>query len=285
MQFDLSAIPEGSKIHSAQLAITGRNGRFLSRFGNGRWQVAMLDPSVDPGWRGHNSNSISSASTQSLLRPVMLQSDMDVGRRNTFVFSDDQRFYLEQRLSSTQKVSFRIDGPRAGVSNVFTWETGYAGGEPPILSIVFGPPNSDGPVPTPDPTAQARLADMIHRINVEREKAGVRPVMSDEHLMDAARTHNMDMAWNNFFSHVGSDGSTPFERVEETDYDPAAVGEVLAAATTNVDVIVNAWLSVDDQRAVLLDPRWHHIGLHYVLRNATAYRHYWTVKLAEPASP
>ena len=71
-----------------------------------------------------------------MLRPTMLQSDMDVGRRNTFVFSDDQRVYLERRLGTTGKVSFRIDGPRAGVSNVFSWETGYTGGEPPILNAL-----------------------------------------------------------------------------------------------------------------------------------------------------
>jgi uncharacterized protein YkwD len=284
MQFDLSAVPQDSHIASARLTISGQTTEYLSRLGNGRWRVVLLDPAIDYGWRGHGYNSISGASTLALLRPEMLQSDLDAGRRNTFVFDDDQLWYLGERLRRTGKISFRMDGPRAGTSNVFSWATGYPAGEPPILSIVFGPPGgSDDPAPTPDPETTNRILDLVQRINVEREKAGVAPVSISEDLNRAAREHNLDMAYNDFFSHTGSDGSSPADRIERTGYHAAGVGELLAAATTDVDRIVDAWMSIDYQRAVLLDPRWRGVGVHYVFRAPTAYRHYWTVDLAEPA--
>jgi uncharacterized protein YkwD len=284
MQFDLAAIPTDARILSARLTLTGQDRSYLSRFGNGRWRVALLDPAIDPGWRGHSFAAIAGASTLTVLRPEMLQADIDVGRKNTFVFDDDQLRYLANRLGRTGKISFRLDGPRAGTSNVFSWSTGYGGGQPPLLSVVFGPPgSSDQPPPTPDPETTRRILELVERINAEREKAGVAPVALSEDLTRAAREHNLDMAWNDFFSHTGSDGSLPLDRVERTGYRPAAVGELLAAATSDVTRIGDAWMSIESQRAVLLDARWNHLGVHYTVRERTAYRHYWTVVFAQPA--
>jgi uncharacterized protein YkwD len=284
MQFDLSALPKDSEIISARLTLTGRTTRYLSPFGNGLWKVVMLHPAIDFGWRGHSYANLYSARSVALLRPDLSQADLDVGRQNIFLFNEDQKRHLKDRILGTGKISFRLDGPRAGTSNVFSWSTGYGGGDPPILSLVFGPPGSgDAPVPTPDPQEVERVLDIVHRINVEREKAGSGPVAISEDLGRAAREHNMDMTWNNFFSHTGSDGSVPLIRVERTGYRPAAVGELLAAATSDAERIVSAWMSIEGQRATLVDPRWSAIGVHYTWRERTSYRHYWTVVLAQPA--
>jgi uncharacterized protein YkwD len=213
----------------------------------------------------------------------MLQTDIDVGRTNTFVFDEDQRRFLENRLRTTQRASFRLDGPRAGVSNVFSWDTGYSGGisEPPVLTIVFRAPGAgDDPLPTPDPADTERINEIVRLINLEREKAGVMPVTVASELMVAARDHNLDMAFNDFFSHTGSDGSLPPERIARAGFRAAAVGEILAAATSNPGLVVETWMG-RDQRDVVLDPRLTHIGVHYVVRDRTAYRHYWTVKMAQ----
>ncbi|MFQ5460956.1 MAG: CAP domain-containing protein, partial [Anaerolineae bacterium] len=252
MQFDLSVVPPDSKILDARVTVSGRDGRWLSRFGNGRWKLIVLEPDIDPGWRGHGYEAIHRAASQSVLRPEMLQGDLDVGRANTFLFDDDQLWHLERRIITTKKLSLRLDGPRAGVSNVFSWATGYGGGEPPRLSLVIGPPGSgDNPEPTQDPADTERLRKLIRRINRDREKAGVGPVAVAEELTQAARDHTIDMAMNDFFSHTGSDGSSPAERVARTGFRAAAVGELLAAANSDADQVVDAWLS--RERDTLLD--------------------------------
>jgi uncharacterized protein YkwD len=280
VQFDLSAIPPDSSITSARLTLSGRDKRYLSPYGNGRWQVAVLEHSADAGWRSHSYNSIRRAATQSLLRPDLIQGDLDVGRSNTFLFNDDQLWFLRERAASTGKISLRFEGPRAGISNVFSWATGYGGGEPPRLTVVLGPRGGgDNPAPTPDPIHEEKLNRLVQRINEEREKAGVAPVTVSAQLNSAAYDHTVDMAMHDFFSHTGSDGSTPEERVARAGFQASATGEVLAAAHSDPDVIVDAWLA-RDQRGVILDPAFTHVGSAYMFRTLTAYRHYWTVKLA-----
>jgi hypothetical protein len=281
VQFDLSAIPADTPILDARLILSGRDGRYLSRYGNGRWLAAVLERSSDIGWRSHGYNSLHRASTQSVLRPDLIQGNLDVGRGNTFVFDADQIWFLRERVATTGKLSIRLDGPRAGVSNVFSWGTGYGGGEPPRLSIVLGTPGGeDNPVPTPNPADIERVTNLIRRINAEREKAGVAPLVVAEELRVAASNHNIDMAMHDFFSHTGSDGSLPPERVARAGFNAIAVGEVLAAANADPDVIVDAWMG-RDQKDTVLDTRFTHVGASYVFRTATAYRHYWTVKLAQ----
>jgi uncharacterized protein YkwD len=283
IQFDLSAIPPDTPILDARLLISGRDGRYLSRFGNGRWMAVMLERSTDIGWRGHSYNSLRRASTLSVLRPDMIQGDLDVGRTNTFVFDDDQIWFLRERVATTGKLSIRLDGPRAGISNVFSWATGYGGGEPPRLSIVLGTPGGeDNPVPTPNPDDLERVLQLIRRINTEREKASVPPLAVAEELVVAASNHNIDMAMHDFFSHTGSDGSLPPERVRRAGFEAIAVGEVLAAANPDPQIVVDAWMA-RDQKDTVLDAAYTHVGAAYFFRTQTAYRHYWTVKLAQAA--
>jgi len=53
------------------------------------------------------------------------------------------------------------------------------------------------------------------------------PLALDENLHAAAIAHNRDMLDQLYFDTVSQDGSTPFERVASTGYDPAYVGEIL----------------------------------------------------------
>ena len=283
VQFDLGAIPPGSVVRSARLTLTGQSTRYLSVQGNGLWRVKLLKPAIDAGWRGHGYGQIDGAEAASSLQPEMRQGDLDVGRRNVFVFSTEQLRELERRAATTRRVSFRFDGPSIGLSNVFDWSTGYGvNGAPPVLSVVIGPPGSGEPQPTEPPQNRDLALAAIAAINRERLRAGVVPLALGEEIMAAARAHNDDMIANRFFSHTGSDGSTPAQRVARTGFNAASVGEVLAALTPDVQAVVDAWMA-REQRDQLLDPAWTHVGAHYRYQSQTAYGHYWTVDFARQA--
>lgn len=282
-QFDLlPSIPRGSAIHYAELRLTGLTTRYLSPLRNGLWRVRLLDQESDYGWPDHTFNHISGAisNEHASLQPEMRQADLGVGVVNSFVFSRDQLWMLEKRVSKTGsgKISLRFDGPRSGQSNVADWDSGCGPGEthPPVLRIVFGPPGSGEPTPTEPPENLDKARDMVAAINRERLAAGYGVLLMSDPLMRAARTHNRDMVERRFFGHIGSDGSAPVDRAVREGYNAAKVGEAIAGGSADVEEIIAAWMS-RSQRDEVLTPEYTDIGVHYMHSRQTAYGHYWTV--------
>jgi uncharacterized protein YkwD len=79
-------------------------------------------------------------------------------------------------------------------------------------------------------------------VNVERRAAGLRPLAADERLGRAAHGHAADMGRRDYFSHTSPGGSTFSSRVRARGFDPAAVGENIAAGQTTPRAVVRAWL-------------------------------------------
>lgn len=282
-QFDLSAIPPGSEILGAQLSFTGLSDRYLSAQGNGLWRVKMLQATVDPGWPNHSFPQIAGAGVFAQMSPELRQYDLGIGRENTYEFSDVLLQELAWRAQTTKKLSFRIDGPRYGISNVFAWDSGYGPGlrSSPVLSVVYGPAGGGEPRPTTPPEEAERVAEIVEIINTARADAGVAPLAVHPSLRRAAEVHNFDMTFHDFFSHTGSDGSTPDDRVRREGYDALTVGQLLAARSSDAQAVVDAWLA-RSQRDVMLDPAYTEIGAAYTRSLTAAYQHYWTVVLAAP---
>ncbi|AIF43031.1 CAP domain-containing protein [Virgibacillus sp. SK37] len=65
--------------------------------------------------------------------------------------------------------------------------------------------------------------------NAARVEHGLSPLNWDEHVRKTAREHSIDMAENNFFSHVNPDGQSPFERMREDGIGFQIAGENIAA--------------------------------------------------------
>ncbi len=284
VQFDLSAVPAGRAVRSARLLMNGLSTRYLSDAGNGVWEANLLEAAVDGGWRGVSYESLRSARISSKLQPQLHQYDLGVGIQNVFTFDATQLRELEFRKEATGKVSFRMDGPQVGVSNVMDWDTGFGAGQrnPPILRVTLGPPGSGEPVPTKSTDDLAKINEIVAEINRVRVASGRGTVAVSSELQSAAGTHNTDMIRNSFFSHTGSDGSSPAQRVARTGYPATAVGELLAAANGTPAVVVQAWLD-QGQRDTVLDPTYTQIGAHYQFVRAVGYQHYWTVVLAARA--
>ncbi|MFQ5856991.1 MAG: S8 family serine peptidase [Anaerolineae bacterium] len=168
------------------------------------------------------------------------------------------------------------------VADALAWN----GGSP-----VTPTPTPTGPTPTftptTIPTATSTPVDdwearTVQLINIERDANGKPPLSIDSRLVQAARRHSQDMADNNFFSHYGSDGSSPFDRIRTAGYSFRTAGETIAGGYTSPEAAVNAWMNSSGHRAILLG-NYDDVGVGYVYKSNSTYRHYWTADFAIPS--
>lgn len=120
---------------------------------------------------------------------------------------------------------------------------------------------------------------VLYQINQARANAGVEAVKSNSALASAARRHSKDMAQHNFFSHTGSDGSTPFVRIKAAGYSYRVAGEIIYAGPgkyNNAYSAVSRWLGSDAHRKILLDPKYSEVGIGYWCDPNSAHEGYFT---------
>jgi len=159
------------------------------------------------------------------------------------------------------------------------------------LPLVFNPAATPTPTPTPiptlTPTPPPGFAEQVVTLtNQERAAHGCGPVTMEPRLRAAAQGHSEDMALNDFFSHTGSDGSSPWDRIHAQGYHYSTAGENIAAGYSTPEDVVAGWMASDGHRANILNCDFVHIGVgYYYLANDTGsinYHHYWTQDFAAP---
>nr|WP_184030275.1 CAP domain-containing protein [Deinococcus budaensis] len=109
------------------------------------------------------------------------------------------------------------------------------------------------------------------------------PLSRQPQLEVAALAQSAGMALHGYFDHrSGLDGSTPAQRVEASGLEVRSSAENIAAGQTTPGAVVDAWLrSPGHCRNIMGD--FTRIGVAYVHRPETPYRHYWTQVFATPA--
>jgi uncharacterized protein YkwD len=125
-------------------------------------------------------------------------------------------------------------------------------------------------------------AEVIRLVNVERANAGLAALTSQSELTQAAQKHSIDMACNGFYSHTGSDGSSPFDRMDQFGYYYWTAAENIAVAYGTPSAVMAAWMGSAGHRANILNANFTEIGIGYIYNaNDTAlrYYHYWTMTL------
>ena len=108
------------------------------------------------------------------------------------------------------------------------------------------------------------------------------PVAWNDTLAMAAFLHSEDMAINQFFSHTGSDGSAPGERITREGYDWRTYGENIAVGYPTVFDVMQGWLGSEGHCRNIMTPDFAEIGAAFAegkyLGNPAA--PYWTFDLA-----
>ena len=110
---------------------------------------------------------------------------------------------------------------------------------------------------------------MLSAVNAIRAQGGVcgetafgpaAPLAWDAELELAAILHTQDMAENDHFSHVGTDGSTLGERAESVGYEWVAVGENIARYQSSVSQVIADWMASPSHCRQILDPAFVEMG-------------------------
>ncbi|MEO6392572.1 MAG: CAP domain-containing protein [Pyrinomonadaceae bacterium] len=120
-------------------------------------------------------------------------------------------------------------------------------------------PVSAAPVPAMS-AASALETRALELINAERAKKGLKPLVLDSLLLQAARMHSQSMATKGFFNHVSPDGKTANERLKVLGlHGWKAMGENIAYNQGYDDPVafaVEKWMESPLHRQNMLSPMW-----------------------------
>jgi uncharacterized protein YkwD len=170
--------------------------------------------------------------------------------------------------------------------------SGCGGGDSETVSPSTPPPGNPGPgtgIPGIDSIRQEFL-DAVNQARSEDRMCGTTPfsaappVAWSDLLAMAAYLHSEDMATNQFFSHTGSDGSTPGDRIDREGYDWWTYGENIAVGYPTVSAVMQGWLGSDGHCRNIMNPAFGEIGAAYAEGPylGTPSAPYWTSDLASP---
>ena len=93
-------------------------------------------------------------------------------------------------------------------------------------------------------------------------------------LRCAARKHSLDMRSKGFFSHTGSNGSSPWQRITLAGYTYTNAAENIAAGQTTALAVVNGWMASAGHCNNIMNPVLKEVGIGYT--SGGSYGHYWT---------
>jgi len=103
----------------------------------------------------------------------------------------------------------------------------------------------------------------------------VGPLTRNAQLTTAAREHAQDMGDNNYFSHDGLDGSTPFDRIQDAGFLGSPQGENIAAGQRTPLEVVNGWMASSGHCKNIMLAKFKYLGVGYYYTAGGDYHHLW----------
>ena len=115
-----------------------------------------------------------------------------------------------------------------------------------------------------------------------RKFTAAKPLRWNDALAAAGKAHAEDMARNNYFSHVGRDGSNPAQRVARAGYRYRATGENIAAGQADPESAVAGWIKSPPHCANLMNGAFIEMGVAYAVDAASRLGVYWAQEFGAP---
>ncbi|ESA32232.1 scp-like extracellular [Leptolyngbya sp. Heron Island J] len=129
-------------------------------------------------------------------------------------------------------------------------------------------------------TSSEFAQEVLSLTNEFRAEHGLSPLTMSQELTITAQNYAQLMAEQDFFSHIGTDGSAPWDRAAAQGYTARAVGENIAAGQDTPAEVVREWIRSDSHRQNLLNPDYTELGVGYFALEddpgQVNYGHYWT---------
>ena len=148
-------------------------------------------------------------------------------------------------------------------------------------TVTVGEPAGPDPVIYSCGSLDPVECEFLHLLNAYRIENNLPIVEYSSTLTAASRRHSEDMAEHEFWEHVGSDGSTPRERIIEAGYPEETVtGEnVAVAVTSDAEAVFYQWKTSPGHHENMLRPQWRAVGLARI--QGEDGRWYWTNKFGD----
>jgi uncharacterized protein YkwD len=123
----------------------------------------------------------------------------------------------------------------------------------------------------------AQEAAFLNRINTYRASKGRGKLVATRSLNAASYKHSLDMGRNEFFSHTGSNGSSPWQRMAAEGYTfNTAKAENIAAGYGTAQAVFNGWKNSSGHNKNMLNPNYKAIGIGRATVSGSPYTTYWT---------
>lgn len=113
---------------------------------------------------------------------------------------------------------------------------------------------------------KATLLQLVNNVRRSGCKCGATDMPSvpelqwNDMLAKAAYNHSKDMQVKNYFSHTGSDGSSPGDRVTSAGYAWRAYGENIARGYTTEQSVINGWLNSEGHCKNIMNRSFKDVG-------------------------
>lgn len=133
----------------------------------------------------------------------------------------------------------------------------------PSPTPVPTPTPPPAPTPTPAPPIEGLTPEeqqMADLVNQARQAAGLKPLIADAQLSQAARLKSQDMVAHNYFSHQSPTYGSPFDMMKQFGISFRSAGENIAC-NQSVAAAQQALMNSEGHRANILNPNFTHIGI------------------------
>lgn len=108
---------------------------------------------------------------------------------------------------------------------------------------------------------KALETEVIRLVNVERSKAGVPALSTNNKLSDVARIKSRDFVNNNYFSHNSPTYGSPFDMIKSFGISYTSAAENLASGHRSAAEAMNSWMNSSGHRTNILNPTYNQIGV------------------------
>lgn len=147
-------------------------------------------------------------------------------------------------------------------------EVANAGGMPSEQNVVLLAENEN---------IQNYAQRVLDLVNIERRKAGVKPLVLSDELMRAAAVRSQEIT--QVFSHTRPDGTKFSSLVSRHG---RRIGENIAGGYQTPEDVVDGWMHSDGHRKNILHPDFTELGVGYAYEENSQYKHYWVQIFRRP---
>lgn len=118
-------------------------------------------------------------------------------------------------------------------------------------------------------------------INQYRAQNGLEPLAMSPTLTLAARDHSLDMGTQNYFDHVGLNGSTFSQRIAAAGYPGGTLAENIFAGGQTAQGAFESWRNSPGHNANMLNPAYKAIGIGRANVPGSDWGWYWTTTFGD----